>query len=51
MRRFESPQCLVFIVRNIDAGDPADKSVPAHAARFKRGKLLDGGSRFRRAIR
>lgn len=51
MRGFESSQCFVFIVRNIDASDPADKRVPAHAARFKRGKLLDDGLRFRRAIR
>src|SRR6266705_5493758 len=36
MRSFESSQYPGFIVRNIDAGDPPDKSVPAHAARFKR---------------
>ncbi len=50
MRSFESSQCFGFIVRNIDAGDPPDESVPANAARFKGRKLLDGRLFARRAI-
>ncbi len=50
MRGFESSQCPGFIVRNIDAGDPPDKSVPANAARFKRCELLNRRLLSRRAI-
>ena len=50
MRGFESSQCPGFIVRNVDAGDPPDKSVPANAARFKRCELLNRRLLSRRAI-
>ena len=42
MRRFQSPQCFSFIMRNIDTCDARDKCVPTNGRVFKRLKLLDG---------